>query len=129
MSKRPVDCTCRTSHSNCISTLRRKKRKTQNNYEPVCPATFERFKECSLLELMQSISRFYHTDWSRHPCRQFYYGCCKQIFVRRVCKSGKLGKLAFDTIETIKKTPGRQIDDIIDISVFYELDNVVNILF
>ena len=129
MSKRPADCTCRTSHSNCISTLRRKKRKTQNNYEPVCPATFERFKECSFLELMRSISRFYHTDWTRHPCRQFYYGCCKQIFVRRVCKSGKLGKLAFDTIETIKKTPGRQIDDIIDISVFYELDNVVNIFF
>ena len=126
MSKRPATCTCHTSHSDCI--LRRKKRKTQN-YEPVCPATFERFKDCSLLELMRSISRFYHTDWSRYPCRQFYYGCCKQIFVRRVCKSGKLGKLAFDTIETIKKNPGRQVDDIIDISVFYELDNVVNILF
>ena len=128
MSKRPASCTCPTTDSNCTSTSTRKKQKTQN-YEPVCSATFENFKDYSLPELLYSITKFYHTDWSRHPCRQFYYGCCKQIFIRRVCKSGKLGKLAFDTIETIKKTPGRHIDEIIDMSVFFEIDNVVNIFF
>ena len=120
MSKRPASCTCPAAHFNCTSTSTRKKQKTQN-YEPVCSATFENFKDYSLPELLYSITKFYHTDWSRHPCRQFYYGCCKQIFIRRVCKSGKLGKLAFDTIETIKKKPGRHIDEIIDMSVFFEM--------
>ena len=128
MSKRPATCTCSTLHSNSTSTSRRQKQK-KPHYEPVCPATFEKFKEYSILQLLRSISRFYHTDWSKHPYRQFYYGCCKQIFVRRVCKSGNLGKLAFETIETIKNNPGRGVDDIVDISVFYEVDNVVNILF
>ena len=128
MSKRPATCTCSTYHSDSTSTSRRKKQK-RLHYEPICPVTFEKFEDYSILQLLRSISRFYHTDWSKHPCRQFYYGCCRQIFVRRVCKSGKLGKLAFETLETIKNNPGRRDDNIVDISVFYELDNVVNILF
>ena len=123
MSKRSA-----THHSFTTSTSRRKKQKLQH-YEPVCPVIFEKFKEYSLIQLIRSIDRFYHTDWSKFPQRQFYYGCCKQIFVRRICKSGNLGKLAFETIEKIKNKNGRLIDDILDFSVFYEIDNVVNILF
>ena len=126
MSKRSATCNCSTHHAASTSTSRRKK---QKYYEPACPLVFEKFKEYSIVQLLRSISRFYHTDWAKYPHRQFYYGCCKQIFVRRVCKSGNLGKLAFETIEKIKNNPGCAIDDIVDISVFYELDNVVNILF
>ena len=100
----------------------------KDEYELCSPLNFKDFKEFKMEKLVKMMRQCFHSDWQRLPWTEKYYHGCRQVFVKRVCKAGFSARIAFDIITTLEENKMSPLEDIVDFSVLYEIDNIVMIL-
>ena len=80
--------------------------------------TYEYLKRQNLVMLIRILASNLNCNWDALPWAQKNYAMIKQIFVRKICKSGYSAKLAFDYIHQLKlyiHSEAVEVDEIVDL--------------